>query len=196
MEKIKSKLGAHIRFLIWAKKTITEQIVFIQSPNHLRKVAMDMKIGKTVIYTKMERKIMNDIRDLKRKRFIDDLTDLQLKDMKRTQDFMKFGQVASGYFSLIFQIFATYSDSLCYLLMIISMMKNAGLVSLIYPVVVFGFAIMEEINPKKKFWYAIMIYTEVLILVKFLFQLSFWDAIYWDYEINAFQDKLVSCNDF
>lgn len=53
--------------------------------------------------------------------------------------------------------------------MIISMMKNAGLVSLIYPMVVFGYALMEEINPRKRFWYTIMIYTEVLILIKFLF---------------------------
>lgn len=65
-------------------------------------------------------------------------------------------------------------------------MKNAGLVSLIYPLVVFGYALMEELNPRKRLWYAIMIYTEILILIKFLFQLSFWDAIYWDYEINAF----------
>lgn len=63
----------------------------------------------------------------------------------------------------------TYSDSVCYILMIVSMMKNAGFISLIYPFVVFGYALMEEINPRKKIWYSIMIYTEVLILIKFLF---------------------------
>ena len=53
--------------------------------------------------------------------------------------------------------------------MIVSMMKNAGLISIIYPFVVFGYAILEEVNPRKKVWYAIMIYTELLILVKFLY---------------------------
>ncbi len=70
---------------------------------------------------------------------------------------------------MMLEIIATYSDFICYLFMIISMMKNAGLISLVYPMTVFGFALMEEVNPKKKFWYVILIYTEALIMVKFLF---------------------------
>lgn len=53
--------------------------------------------------------------------------------------------------------------------MIASMMKNAGLISLFYPLVIFGYAIMEESTPSKKFWYFILIYTEILILIKFLY---------------------------
>ena len=48
-------------------------------------------------------------------------------------------------------------------------MKNAGLISLVYPFVVFGYGLMEEINPRKKIWYAILIYTEILIFVKFIY---------------------------
>ena len=70
--------------------------------------------------------------------------------------------------------------------MIISMMKNAGLISLVYPFVVFGYSLMEEISPRKKIWYGIMIYTEILILIKFLYQLSFWEAIFWDTQIDSF----------
>jgi len=62
--------------------------------------------------------------------------------------------------------------------MIVSMMKNAGLISLIYPFVVFGYALMEEINPKKRIWYLLMMYTQILIIFKFIFQLSFWEAFY------------------
>jgi len=69
----------------------------------------------------------------------------------------------------IIEMVITYSDSVCYFLMIISMMKNAGLISVFYPFIVFGYALMEEVNPSKKFWYGILIYTEFLILVKFLF---------------------------
>ena len=93
-----------------------------------------------------------------------------------------------GYMNLGLEIISTYSDSLCYILMIVSMMKNAGFISLVYPFVVFGYSLMEEMNPRKKIWYSIMIYTEFLILIKFLFQLSCWDALYWDYQIDYFQD--------
>ncbi len=53
--------------------------------------------------------------------------------------------------------------------MIVSMMKNAGFISLFYPFFVFGYALMEEINPKKKIWYMLMIYTQILIIIKFIF---------------------------
>lgn len=91
---------------------------------------------------------------------------------------------------LVVEIIGTHSDFVCYVFMIMSMMKNAGLISLVYPFAVFGYGLMEEINPRKKLWYAIMIYTEGLILVKFLYQLSFWEAIFWDYQIDNFQDTL------
>ena len=94
------------------------------------------------------------------------------------------------YFNLVLEIMSTHSDFVCYLFMIISMMKNAGLISLVYPFFVFGYALMEDVNPRKKIWYAIMIYTEALILVKFLYQLSFWEAIFWDTQIDSFQDFL------
>jgi hypothetical protein len=76
------------------------------------------------------------------------------------------------------EVLVTYSDSVCYILMIVSMMKNAGLISILYPIFVFGYALMEEINPGKKVWYLLMIYTQALIITKFLFQLSFWEAFY------------------
>ena len=94
------------------------------------------------------------------------------------------------YGQLLVEMISTYSDYVCYLFMIISMMKNAGLISLVYPFVVFGYSLMEEINPRKKVWYGILIYTEVLIFIKFLYQLSFWDAIFWDYQLQHFQDIL------
>lgn len=93
---------------------------------------------------------------------------------------------------LIMEMIVTYSDFICYLLMIVSMMKNAGVISLPYPLIVFGYALMEEVNPKKQFWYGILIYTEALIMIKFLFQLQFWTAV-WDVsQIQNFQNILVS----
>jgi hypothetical protein len=52
---------------------------------------------------------------------------------------------------------------------LVSMMKNAGLISIIYPIFVFGYALMEEINPRKRIWYLLMIYTQILIMSKFIF---------------------------
>jgi len=59
-------LGFFANTLISAKKQLTEQIVFISSGKHLKKVALDMQRGRTNIYSKFERKILSDIRDSKR----------------------------------------------------------------------------------------------------------------------------------
>ena len=135
-----------------------------------------MEHGRLNIYTKMERKMLSDIRDLKKRKI--DISTIEIKDMKRTMQFSRFSKVITAYLRLITEIMVSYSDSVCYILMLVSMMKNAGLISIMYPLVVFGYALMEEVNPKKKVWYILMIYTELLILSKFIFQLSFWDAFF------------------
>lgn len=93
MDKVISKLGIFVRFLIWAKKAATEQVIFISSENHLKKVAYDMQLGKTNIYSKMERKILADIRDLRKKKFIEDINDIEIKELKRTKEFTTFGKL-------------------------------------------------------------------------------------------------------
>lgn len=96
------------------------------------------------------------------------MEDIEIKHLKLSQDYLSFGGLLKGYLAVIIEIVVSYSDSICYFLMIISMMKNAGLISIVYPFIVLGYALMEEINPKKKFWYSILIYTEFLIMIKFL----------------------------
>jgi len=89
--------------------------------------------------------------------------------MPRTFELTKLSKMIQMYGQLLVEIITTYSDCVCYLFMIISMMKNAGLISVVYPFIVFGYSLLEEINPRKKIWYAILIYTEVLIMIKFLY---------------------------
>lgn len=149
-----------------------------------------MKHGRINIYTKRERKMLSDIRDLRKKRAL--MSAIEIKDMKRTREWSRCGKLFRAYLSLLVEVVISHSDSVCYILMLVSMMKNAGLISLLYPMVVFGYALMEEVNPRKKVWYMLMIYTEALILAKFIFQLSFWDAIIKPEIFKKFQDTLVS----
>jgi hypothetical protein len=49
---------------------------------------------------------------------------------------------------------------------------NAGVISLFYPIMAFGFGLLEEKRPKKSFWNAVRIYTTFLLLIKFIFSLK------------------------
>lgn len=52
--------------------------------------------------------------------------------------------------------------------MILSMMVNQGLISLIYPLAVFGYALVEERRPGKKFWDFMIKYTIFVLMAKFV----------------------------
>ena len=57
--------------------------------------------------------------------------------------------------------------------MISSMYANAGLASLLYPFFVFGYGLLEEKRPGKKFWKIIKNYSVFLLFVKLLCNLKF-----------------------
>jgi hypothetical protein len=58
--------------------------------------------------------------------------------------------------------------------MIISMIHNAGLISIPYPFAVFGYALMEEGRPKKWFWNAAAGYTIFILIMKWVANLDIW----------------------
>lgn len=52
--------------------------------------------------------------------------------------------------------------------MIISMIVNAGIISIGYPFLVFGFALLEETRPSKSFWNKVLYYTLAILMIKYL----------------------------
>lgn len=62
--------------------------------------------------------------------------------------------------------------------MISSMYTNAGLISMPYPIAVFGYALLEETRPRKEFWGWIRNYTIALLFLKFLANLSILEPLF------------------
>ena len=61
----------------------------------------------------------------------------------------------------------------CYVTMIVVAITNASLLSIVYPISLFTYALLDNPRPKKAFWTALIIYTFILILVKFAYQMPF-----------------------
>jgi len=98
LEKAKNKLGFLAKTLIYFKKHLTEQIIFISSEKYLKKVAVDLQGGKTNIYSKFERKMLSDIRDFKNYQpYPRTVTDIDIKDMPRTLEMIKVGKMIQMY---------------------------------------------------------------------------------------------------
>jgi hypothetical protein len=56
--------------------------------------------------------------------------------------------------------------------MIVSMINNAGWISIFYPILVFGYALLEEGRPNKTFWRIVIIYTLLILISKSIISLK------------------------
>lgn len=62
-------------------------------------------------------------------------------------------------------------DKICYLLMIINHIVNDNLLSLVFPLTLFLYALLENPIPLKGYWKFIIFYTITIIIIKYLYQL-------------------------
>ena len=57
--------------------------------------------------------------------------------------------------------------------MILNHYKNASIISLFYPLSVFGFGMLDYPKPRTSYWNVIIYYTTVVIILKFITQFQF-----------------------
>ncbi|XP_057170606.1 piezo-type mechanosensitive ion channel component 1 isoform X3 [Ursus arctos] len=77
-----------------------------------------------------------------------------------------------------YQCVAAHSELLCYFIIILNHMVTASATSLVLPVLVFLWAMLSIPRPSKRFWMTAIVFTEVSVVTKYLFQFGFfpWNA--------------------
>ncbi|KAL8195077.1 UNVERIFIED_CONTAM: Piezo-type mechanosensitive ion channel component 1, partial [Gekko kuhli] len=68
---------------------------------------------------------------------------------------------------------AAHSDLLCYFVIVLNNMVTASVISLVLPVLTFLWAMLSLPRPSKRFWMMAIVYTEAMVVVKYLFQFGF-----------------------
>ncbi|XP_053410849.1 piezo-type mechanosensitive ion channel component 1 isoform X1 [Nycticebus coucang] len=72
-----------------------------------------------------------------------------------------------------YQCVAAHSELLCYFIIILNHMVTASASSLVLPVLVFLWAMLSIPRPSKRFWMTAIVFTEVVVVTKYLFQFGF-----------------------
>lgn len=74
----------------------------------------------------------------------------------------------------------------CYFVMILNHMIYNSMISLVWPISVFGYAMMENPRPKKRYWNNCILYALFTVVFKFLIQLELFKSIGLD---SSFKDS-------
>ncbi|XP_063808734.1 piezo-type mechanosensitive ion channel component 1-like, partial [Pseudophryne corroboree] len=72
-----------------------------------------------------------------------------------------------------YHLVAAHSDLLCYFIIILNNMVSASLISLFLPILVFLWAMLSIHRPSKRFWMTAIIFTEIMVVIKYLCQFGF-----------------------
>jgi len=97
---------------------------------------------------------------------------IRLKDLQKTWEFTRSGPMVLRFIETFFYILISNTQNIIYLAMIYSMYENAGIISVFYPIMVFGLAALEEVGPTGKFWDIVRAYTVGLTIFKFVLNID------------------------
>ncbi|XP_070696812.1 piezo-type mechanosensitive ion channel component 1 [Pempheris klunzingeri] len=88
----------------------------------------------------------------------------------------------------MYNLLAANSELVCYFIIVLNNVASASVISLVLPILVFLWAMLSVPRPTKKFWMTAIVYTEVMVVVKYLFQFGFfpWNSVY---EMTLYEDK-------
>jgi len=152
----------------------TNQVLIVFSYKRLDMILEQVENGETKIYLGLEEKLIQDYETDKAtmKEFGYKTFEKIPKDKKSklVEKATKGYQLVIAYISLIFNIMLSNTSFACYLLMIVDHIMNGSIVSLVYPFSIFIYALLEERRPKNSYWKFIIIYSSLILILKFLLQ--------------------------
>ncbi len=79
----------------------------------------------------------------------------------------------------LYYMFLSHSDYLVFFLLILNIILNGSILSLMYAVLLFSWGLLSIPWPTKRFWISLILYTMLVLIVKYGFQFYDLDAVFW-----------------
>ena len=96
----------------------------------------------------------------------------ELFETKLFKRYLKTGYLIEHILLYIQALFINNFTWVCYFFMILSHMMSSSLITLIYPLSIFCYALLEYPRPRKNYWMGCLIYTMIIMFIKFIIQLK------------------------
>ncbi|KAL6101427.1 piezo1 [Pungitius sinensis] len=113
---------------------------------------------------------------------------LFIEELEHSREFYKKQNRLLKLLFALHDLLAANSELVCYIIIVVNNGVSASVISLVLPILVFLWAMLAVPRPTKKFWMTAIVYTEVMVVVKYLFQFGFfpWNSVY---EMTLNEDK-------
>lgn len=198
------KMAWYVRFYNWLNKTFTEQILFKNNKDELLALKLEHAKGEVFIPTELEKIMRIEAEERIRQHYDhvkggEELTRLlartrgdssqsllqitnfdkktKLRQLRMTHAFTRPFPMFVRLIETSFYMLISQTQNLIYFSMIASMYMNAGIISVFYPLTVFGYALLEEARPHRRYWEAVRSYTVCVLMFKFALNLSIFDSL-------------------
>ena len=148
--------------------------MLIFSFDKLNEIFEDVKTGETRVYTEIEEKLYEDYKaneKIKEEQKLELIEDIDSSEKHtEAERAMKPMRLLFSAYILLLNIILSNTEFFCYLMMIVCMIMNGSLLSLVYPISIFIYALLEEKRPGKGYWILILNFTAAVLIAKFLLQ--------------------------
>jgi len=200
-EFVKAKMGKQrlcVKFYLFLQNNFVDKVMFKNDKKELDELRKNIAAGSVEVPTELETLMRVECSELIKNHYdnlkgSDELYKLikinrdksqsllaltkfdkriKLKELKMTWEYTRTLPMLLHFAETFFYILISQSQAIIYLSMIYSMYQNAGMISLFYPIGVFGYAMLEEKRPAQGFWTIVRVYTVFVLGFKFIMNLD------------------------